>query len=205
MSDGIMGVLQFAVDGVSLEQQTTANNIANDTTPNYSAQDVSFEQSLQNAMDAPGRRDGADHGRQLDPGSRHEREQRRPAHRDDAGHPGDHAVPERGRAAERAVPAGAGRRRRELLMSLFGAMPIANSGIDAAQEWIDATGGNIANADDTGPTSQGAYQTQYVDAIPVPSGQPAGRDRAWPRGSSSGATRAPRNTTRAIRRLTRRE
>ncbi len=59
-------------------------------------------------------------------------------------------------------------------MSLFGAMPIANSGIDAAQEWIDATGGNIANADDTGPTSQGAYQTQYVDAVPLPSGQ-AGR------------------------------
>ena len=54
VSDGIMGVLQFAVDGVSLEQQTTANNIANDTTPNYSAQEVSFEQSLQNAMDAPG-------------------------------------------------------------------------------------------------------------------------------------------------------
>ena len=54
VSDGIMGVLQFAVDGVSLQQQTTANNIANDETPNFSAQDVSFEQSLQNAIDAPG-------------------------------------------------------------------------------------------------------------------------------------------------------
>jgi len=49
-----MGVLQFAVDGVPLQQQTTANNIANDETPNYSAQDVSFEQSLQSAIDAPG-------------------------------------------------------------------------------------------------------------------------------------------------------
>jgi flagellar basal-body rod protein FlgB len=54
VSDGIMGVLQFAVDSVSLQQQTTANNISNDETPDYSAQDVSFEQSLQQAMDAPG-------------------------------------------------------------------------------------------------------------------------------------------------------
>ncbi len=53
MSDGIMGVLQFAVDGVSLQQQTTANNIANDETPNYTAQDVNFEQSLQSAMESP--------------------------------------------------------------------------------------------------------------------------------------------------------
>ncbi len=59
-------------------------------------------------------------------------------------------------------------------MSLFGALPIATSGIDAAQEWIDATGGNIANADDSGPTSEGTYQTQYVDAVPVPSGEPKG-------------------------------
>jgi flagellar basal-body rod protein FlgB len=53
VSDGIMGVLQFAVDNVSLQQQTTANNIANDETPNFSAQQVSFEQSLQQAIDAP--------------------------------------------------------------------------------------------------------------------------------------------------------
>jgi flagellar basal-body rod protein FlgC len=59
-------------------------------------------------------------------------------------------------------------------MSLFGALPISASGIDAAQEWINATGGNIANADDSGPTSEGTYATQYVDAIPVPSGQSDG-------------------------------
>ena len=59
-------------------------------------------------------------------------------------------------------------------MSLFGALPIATSGIDAAQTWLDATGGNIANADDSGPTSEGAYQTQYVDAVPVPSSQAGG-------------------------------
>jgi flagellar basal-body rod protein FlgC len=59
-------------------------------------------------------------------------------------------------------------------MSLFGAIPIATSGIDTAQLWIDTTGGNIANADDSGPTSQGTYQTQYVDAVPLPSNNPGG-------------------------------
>jgi flagellar basal-body rod protein FlgC len=73
-------------------------------------------------------------------------------------------------------------------MSLFGAMPIANSGIDAAQEWIDATGGNIANADDTGPTSQGAYQTQYVDAVPLPSGQPGGAGQGVTTGIQLGSS-----------------
>lgn len=45
-------------------------------------------------------------------------------------------------------------------MSLFGALDISGSGINAAQTWIDMLGGNIANADDVGPTSEGAYQTQ---------------------------------------------
>ncbi|HUZ10061.1 MAG TPA: flagellar basal body protein [Acidimicrobiales bacterium] len=53
MSDGIVGVLQFAVDSLSLQQQTTANNIANDQTPGYTAQEVSFEQSLQQAISSP--------------------------------------------------------------------------------------------------------------------------------------------------------
>jgi len=59
-------------------------------------------------------------------------------------------------------------------VSLFGALPIATTGIDAAQTWIDATGGNIANADDSGPTSQGTYATQYVDAVPIASTEPNG-------------------------------
>ena len=54
-------------------------------------------------------------------------------------------------------------------MSLFGALPIATTGIDAAQQWIDVTGGNIANADDVSPTSEGTYATQYVDAVPIQS------------------------------------
>ena len=59
-------------------------------------------------------------------------------------------------------------------MSLFGALPIANSGIDLAQTWINATAGNIANANDAVSTSEGAYQTQYVEAQPVASSQANG-------------------------------
>jgi flagellar basal-body rod protein FlgC len=59
-------------------------------------------------------------------------------------------------------------------MSLFGAIPIANSGIDLAQTWINATAGNIANANDPVSTTQSAYQTQYVEASPLPSSEPGG-------------------------------
>ncbi len=51
--DGIVSALQFAVDGVAQQQQATANNLANADTPGYTAQDVSFESSLQQAIDAP--------------------------------------------------------------------------------------------------------------------------------------------------------
>lgn len=54
MDDGILGVLQFAIDGTSSQQQATANNIANVDTPNFTGSTVSFEQSLQTAIDAPG-------------------------------------------------------------------------------------------------------------------------------------------------------
>ena len=50
--DGIVNVLRFAVNGVAQEQQATANNLANGETPGYTAQDVSFESSLQQAIDA---------------------------------------------------------------------------------------------------------------------------------------------------------
>jgi flagellar basal-body rod protein FlgB len=50
--DGIVNVLRFAVDGVSQQQQATANNLANGETPGYTAQDVNFESSLQQAIDA---------------------------------------------------------------------------------------------------------------------------------------------------------
>ena len=45
-------------------------------------------------------------------------------------------------------------------MSLFGVLPIAGSGIDAMQTWIDTTSGNLANIDDTTTTSSAAYAAQ---------------------------------------------
>jgi flagellar basal-body rod protein FlgC len=45
-------------------------------------------------------------------------------------------------------------------MSLFGAIAISGSGIDAAQTWINTTAGNLANANDTTSTSSAAYATQ---------------------------------------------
>ena len=54
MSDGIIGILQFAIDGVTAQQNAVANNIANSATPNYTATEVSFESSLQHALDLPG-------------------------------------------------------------------------------------------------------------------------------------------------------
>lgn len=52
--EGIVGILQFAIDGLSQRQDAIANNLANDYTPGYTAQQVNFEQSLQQAMANPG-------------------------------------------------------------------------------------------------------------------------------------------------------
>jgi flagellar basal body rod protein FlgB len=44
-----IGILQFALDSVVEQQQTIANNIANEDTPGYQADQVTFESSLSNA------------------------------------------------------------------------------------------------------------------------------------------------------------
>lgn len=54
-------------------------------------------------------------------------------------------------------------------MSLFGALSIAGSGVDAMQTWIDTSGGNLANANDVTSTNQPAYATQ----TPVLTADPA--------------------------------
>lgn len=51
-------------------------------------------------------------------------------------------------------------------MSLFGALSISGTGIDAAQTWINTTAGNLANANDAVPTSSGAYATQTPVFVP---------------------------------------
>ena len=52
-------------------------------------------------------------------------------------------------------------------MTLFGAIGISGSGIDAAQTWINTTAGNLANANDVVPTSSAAYATQTPFLVPV--------------------------------------
>jgi len=54
MTDGIVGVLQFAIDGVTAQQNAVANNIANYNTPGYGDTEVNFQSSLAQAIDTPG-------------------------------------------------------------------------------------------------------------------------------------------------------
>lgn len=49
-NDLALRAASFAMDGLSLRQRVTANNIANVDTPNYKAQSVSFENQLQQAL-----------------------------------------------------------------------------------------------------------------------------------------------------------
>ncbi len=54
MTVGIIGILQFAIDGVTAQQSAVANNVANWQTPGYTGTEVSFESSLANALGVPG-------------------------------------------------------------------------------------------------------------------------------------------------------
>ncbi len=49
-----IGILQFALDAVVDQQQTIANNISNQDTPNFQADDVTFESSLAQALQTGG-------------------------------------------------------------------------------------------------------------------------------------------------------
>jgi flagellar basal-body rod protein FlgC len=52
-------------------------------------------------------------------------------------------------------------------VSLFGALPISESGMVVDQTWLDAVAGNIANANDVVPPNQPAYQARFIVAAPV--------------------------------------
>ncbi|MDA8399661.1 MAG: flagellar basal body rod protein FlgC [Ferrimicrobium sp.] len=54
-------------------------------------------------------------------------------------------------------------------MSLFGAINIAGSGVNAEQTWLDTIGSNIANANDISGVKQPQYQEQEVLVAPKPS------------------------------------
>lgn len=62
-------------------------------------------------------------------------------------------------------------------MSIFGALDISGSGVQAMQTWIDANAGNIANADDVSATNTTPYEAQLANFSPAPagaSGEPGG-------------------------------
>lgn len=52
------------------------------------------------------------------------------------------------------------------MSSLFSVLGIAGSGVDAMQTWIDATGGNIANANDVVPANQSTYAEETTVLAP---------------------------------------
>ena len=53
-------------------------------------------------------------------------------------------------------------------MSLFGVLPIAQSGADAMQTWIDTSAGNIANMNDTAAVGTPTYAQQTPLLTPAP-------------------------------------
>ncbi|HET9732164.1 MAG TPA: flagellar basal body rod C-terminal domain-containing protein [Acidimicrobiales bacterium] len=56
-------------------------------------------------------------------------------------------------------------------MSLFPVFGTSGSGMEAYQTWLNAVAGNIANVDDSGPTSQPAYQARALVVSEAGSGQ----------------------------------
>ncbi|MGH8980688.1 MAG: flagellar basal body rod protein FlgB [Acidimicrobiales bacterium] len=54
MGGSVVNILQFALDGVSQQQSAIAGNLANADTPGYTAEDVSFQQSLASALSEGG-------------------------------------------------------------------------------------------------------------------------------------------------------
>lgn len=61
-------------------------------------------------------------------------------------------------------------------MSLFNAIDISATGVNAMQTWIDASAGNIANANDAVATNQPAYaeQSAVLSALPATGSGQAG-------------------------------
>ncbi len=51
-------------------------------------------------------------------------------------------------------------------MSLFGVLPVAQSGADAMQTWINTNAGNIANMEDASPVGTPAYGQQTPVLVP---------------------------------------
>jgi flagellar basal-body rod protein FlgC len=55
-------------------------------------------------------------------------------------------------------------------MSLFPVIPVAASGMEVDQTWLDSIGGNIANANDAVTPGGKVFRAQYIDAQESPDG-----------------------------------
>ena len=53
LGEPISGILRFAVNSLDLQQQVASDNVANAQTPGYTAEEVSFQQSLDAALASP--------------------------------------------------------------------------------------------------------------------------------------------------------
>jgi flagellar basal-body rod protein FlgC len=75
-------------------------------------------------------------------------------------------------------------------VSLFSAIDIAGTGVDAMQTWIDATGGNIANANDTVAPNKPTYAEETTvlsaNASPIPGDPGVGVQATVVLGSNAG-------------------
>lgn len=81
---------------------------------------------------------------------------------------------------------------------MFDSIDTSGSGLAVYRTWIDAIANNIANVDDTSPTSGSAFQAQFVQAQPIAGGSDGvGRGveaTALPRSSAQGiVTYDPKN------------
>jgi len=55
-------------------------------------------------------------------------------------------------------------------MTTFGALGVAGSGMNVMRKWLDAVSDNLANANTATPTSQDAFQTRYIQAQEITTG-----------------------------------
>jgi len=55
-------------------------------------------------------------------------------------------------------------------MTTFGAIGVAGSGMDVMRKWLDAVSDNLSNANTATRTSEDAFQTRYIQAKEITTG-----------------------------------
>ena len=89
-------------------------------------------------------------------------------------------------------------------MSMFPAITIAGTGLEVDQTWINAIGGNVANAEDAVTPGQPVYPDQEVIAAAIPGSVPGVGNGVEVNRIALGSSQGIKITTRATRSLTNR-